>query len=163
MLSPAYPISDGDGARLLGGATNSYCDEKTPWGWAVDPLGLRFCLNELYDRYHKPLFVIENGMGAIDQMEEDGSVHDGYRIEYLSKHLGAIRDAICEDGVDCIGYTMWGNIDLVSRSTGEMAKRYGFIYVDMDDKGNGTLARSRKDSFYWMKKACESMGADLTY
>lgn len=155
-------ISDGDGVHLLGGATNSYCNEKTPWGWAVDPLGLRFCLNELYDRYHKPLFVIENGMGAIDKLEADGSVHDDYRIEYLSKHLSAIRDAICIDHVDCIGYTMWGNIDLVSRSTGEMAKRYGFVYVDMDDKGNGTLRRSRKDSFYWFKKVCESNGADLS-
>ena len=122
-----------------------------------------FAMSEFYDRYHKPLLVIENGMGAIDVLEEDGSVHNQYRIEYLSKHLSAIRDAICEDGVDCIGYTMWGNIDLVSRSTGEMAKRYGFVYVDMDDKGYGTLKRSRKDSFWWMKKACESNGADLTY
>ncbi len=148
--------------RLSGGATNTYCDEKTPWGWAIDPLGLRLCLNELYDRFHKPLFVIENGMGAIDKLEEDGSVHDQYRIEYLSKHLSAIRDAICIDHVDCIGYTMWGNVDLVSRSTGEMAKRYGFVYVDMDDKGNGTLRRTRKDSFWWFKKACETNGADLS-
>ncbi|MBR3225927.1 MAG: family 1 glycosylhydrolase [Atopobiaceae bacterium] len=155
-------VSDGDGVRLLGGATNTYCDEKTPWGWAVDPLGLRLCLNELYDRYHKPLFVIENGMGAIDELEEDGSVHDNYRIDYLSKHLSAIRDAICVDHVGCIGYTMWGNVDLVSRSTGEMAKRYGLVYVDMDDKGNGTLRRVRKDSFWWFKKVCESNGADLS-
>lgn len=155
-------FTEGNPDRLWGGTFNEYCDEKTPWGWAIDPLGLRYTLNELCDRYHKPLFVIENGIGAIDVMEEDGSVHDDYRISYLSKHLAAVRDAICIDHVDCIGYTMWGNVDLVSRSTGEMKKRYGFVYVDMDDKGNGTLRRSRKDSFYWLKKVCRSNGADLT-
>jgi 6-phospho-beta-glucosidase len=92
---------------------------------------------------------------------EDGVVHDGYRIEYLSKHLGAIRDAICIDHVDCIGYTMWGNIDLVSRSTGEMAKRYGFVYVDMDDKGNGTLRRTKKKSYDWMRQVIATQGGCL--
>lgn len=147
--------------HLLGGTPNPLCAEKTPWGWAVDPLGLRYCLNELYDRYQKPLFVVENGMGAIDKVTEDGKVHDSYRCEYLAKHLRAIRDAINLDHVPCIGYTMWGNVDLVSRSTGEMAKRYGFVYVDMDDKGRGTLKRSRKDSFAWYKHMIETDGSEL--
>ncbi|RRF96001.1 MAG: 6-phospho-beta-glucosidase [Coriobacteriaceae bacterium] len=133
--------------HLLGGTPNPLCVEKTPWGWAVDPLGLYYCLNELYDRYQKPLFVAENGIDAIDQVSDDGVVHDDYRCDYPAKHLHVIRDAICLDHVPCIGYTMWGNVDLVSRSTGEMVKRYGFVCADMDNKGDGILKRSRKDSF----------------
>ena len=148
-----------DPMGIMGGDGNPYL-QSTPWGWPVDPLGLRFCLNELYDRYQKPLFVIENGMGAIDKFE-DGTVHDQYRMEYLRDHFQAMKDAINIDRVPCFGYTMWAPIDLVSLSTGEMKKRYGFVYVDMDDKGNGTLNRYKKDSFEWMKKVCKTNGADL--
>jgi len=147
-------------AGVIGGDANPYL-ETTPWGWPVDPLGLRITLNEIYDRYQKPLFVVENGMGAIDEKLPDGTVDDSYRIEYLSDHLGAIRDAITIDGVPVLGYTMWGAIDLVSLSTGEMKKRYGFIYVDMDDKGNGTLERSKKKSFDWMRQVIATNGEDL--
>lgn len=154
-------VSEGDTFHRLGGTPNPTCP-KTPWGWAIDPLGLRYTLNELYDRYQKPVFVVENGMGAVDEFEPDGSCHDTYRMEYLAEHLAAIRDAIAIDGVPCLGYTMWGSTDLVSRSTGEMAKRYGFVAVDMDDKGNGTLKRSAKDSFHWFKKVIASNGSDLT-
>ena len=152
---------EGDTFHRLGGTPNPEC-EQTPWGWAIDPLGLRYVLNELHDRYQKPVFVVENGMGAVDEFEEDGSCHDTYRMEYLAEHLAAIRDAITIDGVPCLGYTMWGSTDLVSRSTGEMAKRYGFVAVDMDDKGRGTLERSIKDSFWWFKKVIASDGADLS-
>lgn len=152
----------GDTWHRLGGTPNPLCSEKTPWGWAVDPLGLRYCMNELYDCYQKPVFVVENGIGAIDEIEPDGSCHDIYRMEYLAKHLQAMKDAMAIDGVPCLGYTMWGPIDLVSRSTGEMAKRYGFVAVDMDDKGKGTLRRSRKDSFAWFRKVIASWGKDLS-
>ncbi len=146
---------------VLGAEPNPYL-EVTPWGWAVDPLGLRIVLNEFYDRYQKPLFVIENGIGAIDMREEDGSVHDPYRMRYLSDHLREMKKAILIDHIPVLGYTMWGSTDLVSLSTGEMKKRYGFIYVDMDDEGKGTLARSKKDSFFWMQKVLEANGAYLS-
>jgi len=144
---------------IMGGDTNPYC-EATPWGWAVDPMGLRHRLNDLYDRYHKPLFVVENGLGAVDVFE-DGTVHDPYRIKYINDHLKAINEAINIDGVDCFGYTAWGWIDLVSLSTGEMKKRYGFVYVDMDDTGNGTLKRYKKDSFDWIKEVIATKGEIL--
>lgn len=134
---------------------------KYTLGWPVDPLGLRHCMNEIYDRIQKPIFIVENGMGAIDQADENGYVEDDYRIDYLQKHLSAMADAINEDGVECLGYTMWAPIDLVSLSTGEMKKRYGFIYVDMDDKGNGTLKRTKKKSFNWMKHIIETNGKAL--
>lgn len=130
------------------------------WGWQIDPLGLRITCNSLYDRYQKPLFIVENGLGANDVIEEDGSINDDYRIEYLKEHVKAMKEAII-DGVDLIGYTPWGCIDIVSASTGEMKKRYGFIYVDKDNKGNGTLKRSKKKSFYWYKKVIESNGEEL--
>ncbi len=149
-----------DPIGIMGGDGNPFL-ESTPWGWPIDPLGLRYCLNELYDRYQKPVFVIENGLGAIDKLEEDGTVHDQYRMKYLADHFKAMRDAITIDHVPCFGYTMWGPIDLVSLGTGEMKKRYGFIYVDMDDKGNGSLKRTKKDSFQWMKKVTASNGSDL--
>ena len=149
-----------DPMGIMGGEKNPHLP-STDWGWPIDPLGLRYCLNELYDRYQKPLFVIENGLGAADVLEEDGSIHDRYRTEYLRDHFEQIRDAINIDKVPCFGYTMWGPIDLVSLTTGEMKKRYGFIYVDMDDKGNGTLKRYKKDSFEWMKKVIESKGSEL--
>lgn len=134
----------------------------TDWGWAIDPMGLRNSLDVLYDRYQMPLFVVENGFGALDQVERDGSINDDARIAYLRAHIEAMRDAVDEDGVDLMGYTMWGPIDLVSASTGEMRKRYGFIYVDRDDEGNGTLARSRKKSFEWYRRVIASNGADLS-
>ena len=124
-------------------------------------MGLRYALNTLYDRYHKPIFIVENGLGAKDVVEPDGTVHDPYRIDYLKKHIQAIGDAIELDGVDVMGYTPWGCIDLISCSTGQMSKRYGFIYVDADDAGHGTYQRIRKDSFYWYKKVIASNGQDL--
>ena len=139
---------------------------KTPylkasdWGWQIDPLGLRITMNAMYDRYQKPLFIVENGLGAKDVIEEDGSVNDDYRIAYLREHIKAMDEAI-EDGVELWGYTTWGCIDLVAASTGEMSKRYGFIYVDRDDAGNGTLERRRKKSFDWYKKVIASNGQDL--
>ena len=135
--------------------------EITQWGWQIDPLGLRITLNSIYDRYQKPLFIVENGMGAIDVLNEDGTVHDDYRIEYLKKHLKAMKEAIEIDGVDLMGYTMWGCTDLVSAGTGEIRKRYGFIYVDKDDEGNGTGKRIKKDSFYWYQKLIQTNGALL--
>ncbi len=130
------------------------------WGWQIDPIGLRITCNSLYDRYQKPLFIVENGLGAVDKVEEDGSINDDYRIEYLSEHIKAMKEVI-KDGVDLIGYTPWGCIDIVSASTGEMKKRYGFIYVDKDNEGKGTLKRSKKKSFYWYKKVISSNGEEL--
>lgn len=135
--------------------------EISDWGWQIDPVGLRITLNELYNRYRIPLFIVENGLGAFDKVEEDGSIKDDYRIDYLRKHIEQIREAIA-DGVEVIGYTTWGPIDLISFTTSEMSKRYGFIYVDQDDYGNGTLKRLKKDSFYWYKKVIETNGADLS-
>ncbi|HIZ96245.1 MAG TPA: 6-phospho-beta-glucosidase [Candidatus Ligilactobacillus excrementavium] len=135
--------------------------ETSDWGWSIDPIGLRYGLNDLTDRYHLPLFIVENGLGAVDQVEADGSIHDPYRVDYLRKHLEEVKKAVTLDGVDLMGYTPWGCIDLVSASTGQMSKRYGFIYVDKDDEGQGTLARSRKDSFYWYQKVIKTNGADL--
>ncbi|WP_282925583.1 6-phospho-beta-glucosidase [Helcococcus kunzii] len=147
-------------ANLVKSARNPYL-EYTEWDWAVDPLGFRITLNEIYDRYQKPLFVVENGLGAVDKPDENGYVEDDYRIDYLRKHIKHMRDAVTIDGVDLLGYTTWGPIDLVSAGTGEMKKRYGFIYVDRDNYGNGTLERSKKKSFDWYKKVIESNGEDL--
>jgi 6-phospho-beta-glucosidase len=141
------------------GVSNPYLD-TSEWGWQIDPTGLRVYLNNLYDRYQKPLFIVENGLGAVDNVKEDGSIDDDYRIDYLRQHVAAMKEAI-KDGVDLLGYTPWGCIDLVSASTGEMKKRYGFIYVDKDNEGNGTLARSKKKSFYWYKKVISTNGEDL--
>ncbi|KHN50590.1 glycoside hydrolase family 1 protein [Pectobacterium fontis] len=134
--------------------------ESSEWGWQIDPEGLRYLLNYLYDRYQKPLFIVENGLGAKDKLESDGSINDDYRIKYLNDHLYQVGEAL-EDGVDVMGYTCWGPIDLVSASKAEMSKRYGFIYVDRDDEGNGTLERRRKKSFYWYKEVISSNGASL--
>lgn len=147
---------------------NVFASVKNPylkaseWGWQIDPLGLRITLNALYDRYQKPLFIVENGLGAKDTVEADGSIHDAYRIEYMRAHIRAMADAVALDGVPLMGYLAWGCIDLVSASTGEMAKRYGMIYVDKQDDGTGTMKRSRKDSFFWYKKVIATNGADLT-
>lgn len=134
--------------------------KSSEWGWQKDPTGLRITLNQMWDRYQKPLFIAENGLGAEDTLNDDGTIHDDYRIDYLRSHIEAIKDAI-EDGVDVIGYTMWGIIDLVSCGSIEMSKRYGVIYVDANDKGEGTFNRYKKDSFYWYKKCIESNGNDL--
>ena len=134
--------------------------EASEWGWQIDPLGLRITLNALYDRYQKPLFIVENGLGAADTPDENGYVNDQYRIAYLRAHVEAMEQAVNEDGVPLMGYTPWGCIDLVSASTGEMRKRYGFIYVDKDDAGNGSLKRSRKASFEWYKKVIASNGEE---
>ncbi|MEZ3500113.1 glycoside hydrolase family 1 protein [Pantoea sp. KPR_PJ] len=133
---------------------------SSEWGWQIDPLGLRTLLNMLWDRYQKPLFIVENGLGANDKPDAEGVVQDDYRIRYLNDHLVQVREAI-DDGVDIIGYTCWGPIDLVSASRAELSKRYGFIYVDRDDSGKGTLARRRKKSFYWYKEVIATNGASL--
>ena len=150
--------STGNGA--LGGIRNPYLP-VTEWGWQIDPQGLRWVLNHLYDRYQIPLMVVENGLGAMDQREPDGAIHDPYRIDYLRAHIQAMAEAVA-DGVDLQGYTPWGCIDLVSASTGEMRKRYGMIYVDKHDDGSGDLSRHRKDSFYWYQKVIATNGQDLT-
>lgn len=134
---------------------------KTSWGWGIDPLGLRLTLNQLYERYQVPLIVVENGLGEEDKVNDDGSIDDDYRIEYLKNHIKAIQDAINLDGVDVFGYTPWGCIDLVSAGSGEMKKRYGFIHVDLDNYGNGSRKRSRKKSFYWYRDVIDSNGAIL--
>lgn len=135
--------------------------KASEWGWQIDPLGLRITLNELYDRYQKPLFIVENGLGAVDTPDENGKINDQYRIEYLRAHIQAMEDAVELDGVDLMGYTPWGCIDLVSASTGEMKKRYGFIYVDKDNEGKGTLKRRKKASFDWYKQVIASNGENL--
>ena len=147
------------GGNVLNAIKNPYLTESA-WGWSIDPVGLRIALNNLYNRYQISLFVAENGLGAQDVVE-DGSIHDDYRIEYLRQHISALKDTVALDGVDLIGYTTWGCIDLVSVSTGEMKKRYGFIYVDRDNAGEGTLERRKKDSFEWYKKVIATNGEDL--
>ncbi|MRT05409.1 glycoside hydrolase family 1 protein [Ewingella americana] len=133
---------------------------SSEWGWQIDPVGLRYLMNELYDRYQKPLFIVENGLGARDKVEADGSINDDYRIQYINDHLVQVREAIA-DGVEVMGYTSWGPIDLVSASKAEFSKRYGFIYVDCDDQGQGTLERRRKKSFYWYADIIKHHGATL--
>ena len=155
----ADPDLEKTSGNLMGGAKNPYL-ESSDWGWQIDPKGLRYTLNELYGRYQIPLMVVENGLGAYDKKEEDGSIQDDYRISYLKKHIGQMREAVA-DGVDLMGYTPWGCIDLVSASTGEMAKRYGFIYVEKYDDGTGDLSRKKKKSFDWYKKVIETNGEVL--
>ncbi len=145
--------------NMMLGAQNPYL-KASEWGWIIDPKGLRYLLNEVYSRYEVPIMVVENGLGAVDQVEENGEIHDDYRIDYLRQHILQMKEAIA-DGVELIGYTPWGCIDLVSASTGEMKKRYGFIYVDKQDDGTGTMERRKKDSFYWYKKCIESNGEVL--
>ena len=135
--------------------------KASDWGWQIDPVGLRYSLNWFTDHYGLPLFIVENGLGAYDTMLPDGTVEDDYRIDYLRAHIEQMKKAVEEDGVDLMGYTPWGCIDLVSAGTGEMDKRYGFIYVDKHNDGSGTLERSRKKSFYWYKKVIASNGEDL--
>lgn len=135
--------------------------KNSEWGWTIDPIGLRITLNEIYDRYQKPMIIVENGLGAKDNPNKYGYIEDDYRITYHRSHIKAMKEAVELDGVDLIGYTTWAPIDLVSASTGEMSKRYGFIYVDRDDYGNGSLKRTKKKSFDWYKKVIASNGEDL--
>ncbi len=145
---------------LPNGVANPYI-KSSDWGWSIDPTGLRYTLNRFYDRYQIPLFIVENGFGAIDTVEKDGSIHDASRIEYLKSHIEALEQAVTYDGVDLMGYTPWGIIDIVSFTTGEMKKRYGMIYVDRDNEGNGSMKRYKKDSFNWYKHVIETNGEEL--
>ncbi len=139
---------------IFGGVENP-CLKTSPWGWAVDPVGLRYILNYVYRRYGIPVMVTENGLGAEDCPGPEGTIEDDYRIEYLSQHIEQMKKAVLEDGVECIGYLTWAPIDLVSATTGEMKKRYGFIYVDKKDDGTGTLKRTKKKSFEWYREVIE--------
>ncbi len=159
MLSSDSPEGEVTAGNLMNSLKNPYL-EALDWGWKIDPVGLRIALNDMYDRYQLPIFIVENGLGAYDKVEEDGSIHDDYRIDYLRKHIEQMKEAV-GDGVDLMGYLSWAPIDLVSMSTSEMSKRYGFVYVDKDDEGDGTLERSRKDSFFWYKKVIESNSENL--
>jgi 6-phospho-beta-glucosidase len=154
-------VEKNQGGNMMFGVKNPYL-QASDWGWQIDPVGLRIALNDFYSKYQLPLMVVENGLGAVDKVEADGSIHDSYRIDYLRAHIEQMDKAINEDGVDLIGYTPWGCIDLISASTGEMEKRYGFIYVNYQDDGSGNGERSCKDSFYWYKKVIASDGQDLT-
>lgn len=160
-------VASGDPAVNEQTAGNIFASIKNPylkeseWGWQIDPLGLRITLNTIWDRYQKPMFIVENGLGAVDTPDENGYVADDYRIDYLREHIKAMNDAINQDGVELWGYTTWGCIDLVSAGTGEMKKRYGFIYVDRDNEGNGSLKRTKKKSFDWYKQVIASNGQDL--
>jgi len=157
-------MGESTGGNLSRGYKNPYL-KASQWGWQIDPRGLRYTLNKLYDRYQLPLFIVENGLGAVDELVtlENGekTVEDDYRIEYLREHLIQVREAI-HDGVEIMGYTSWGCIDLVSASTSEMKKRYGYIYVDRNDNGSGTMKRYRKKSFYWYREVIASNGACLS-
>ena len=135
--------------------------KASDWGWQIDPVGLRWGLNWFYDRFGLPMCIVENGFGAYDRVEEDGSVNDDYRIDYLRAHIREMKAAVEEDGVDLMGYQMWSPIDIVSASTGEMDKRYGFVYVNKNNAGEGDLSRSRKKSFYWYRRVIETNGEDL--
>ena len=154
----AKDMKGGEG-NILGGVPNPNLP-ASDWGWQIDPKGLRYALNDLYDRYGLPLMVVENGLGAKDEIEADGSINDDYRIDYLRQHIEQMKEAV-EDGVDLMGYTPWGCIDLVSASTGEYAKRYGMIYVRRYDDGTGDFARLKKKSFYWYQKVIATNGEDL--
>lgn len=152
-------VEDTTSGNIVAGLKNPYL-KASDWGWQIDPAGLRYTLNEIYGRYNIPLMLVENGLGARDKLEEDGTIQDNYRINYFRDHIAAMKEAVA-DGVDLMGYTPWGCVDLVSASTGEMAKRYGLIYVDKYDDGTGDLSRRKKKSFDWYKKVISSNGEDL--
>lgn len=158
MTESGDPNAERTPGNTVLGVKNPYLP-STEWGWQIDPKGLKISLIELYDRYNIPLMIVENGMGAVDILE-GGTVKDGYRIKYFEEHFKQMKEAI-DEGVDLIGYTSWGPIDLVSAGTSQMSKRYGFIYVDADDEGNGTYDRFRKESFYWYKEVIETNGESL--
>lgn len=158
MLSSTSPEGKVTAGNLMNSLKNPYL-EASDWGWQIDPVGLRIVLNELWDRYHVPLFVVENGLGAHDKLE-NGKVHDDYRVDYLKRHITEAKRAV-EDGVDLMGFLAWGPIDLISMSTSEMSKRYGFIYVDQDDYGKGSKKRIKKDSFDWYKHLIKTNGKEF--
>ena len=158
FLSFSYYFTKVTSANPDASEDNPYL-EKSIWGWAIDPLGFRNSLNHYWDRYHLPMFIAENGLGALDEVV-DGKVHDDYRIAYLKGNIAAMKEAI-KDGVEVFGYASWGPIDIISCSQGEMSKRYGYIYVDIDDRGNGTGKRLRKDSFYWYQNVIKTNGEEL--
>ncbi|MGC6768278.1 glycoside hydrolase family 1 protein [Enterococcus sp. LJL51] len=158
MAESGNPNAERTPGNTVLGVKNPYLP-STDWGWQIDPKGLKIALIELYDRYNVPLMIVENGMGAVDRVE-DGKIHDPYRIDYFKAHFRQMKEAI-DEGVDLIGYTSWGPIDLVSAGTSQMTKRYGFIYVDADDEGNGTYERLKKDSFDWYKEVIATNGASL--
>jgi Beta-glucosidase/6-phospho-beta-glucosidase/beta-galactosidase len=164
ICASADPTIAGGKGNIMGGVPNPHL-KASDWGWQIDPKGLRQVLNALYDRYQKPLFIVENGLGAADELVDDGkggkTVVDDYRIQYLNDHIWEMGRAIDEDGVEVMGYTTWGCIDLVSASTAEMKKRYGFIYVDRDNDGRGSMARYKKKSFEWYKRLIATNGAAL--
>ncbi|OUN43071.1 glycoside hydrolase family 1 protein [Enorma massiliensis] len=159
MRYKGEPVPKPSGS-LVSAIKNPYL-EASEWGWPIDPLGFRITLNHIYDRYHLPIFISENGLGAVDQLDENGYVEDDYRIDYLKRHVEQLGEAI-KDGVDVFGYAWWGPIDLVSSGTSEVSKRYGFVSVDLDDFGSGTHKLGRKKSFYYYKKLIASNGADLS-
>lgn len=152
-------VNQGTEGNIFSGVKNPHL-KASDWGWQIDPLGLRITMNDLYDRYQKPLFIVENGLGAVDVVE-NGTVIDDYRIDYMAKHIESMKEAVELDGVDLLGYTSWGCIDLISASTGEMKKRYGFIYVDKENDGTGSLTRMKKKSFEWYKQVISSNGETL--
>ncbi|MDO6409656.1 glycoside hydrolase family 1 protein [Pantoea phytobeneficialis] len=158
MTESTQPDAERTAGNTVLGVKNPYLP-ASDWGWQIDPVGLKISLLELYDRYRKPLFIVENGLGCKDVVE-DGKIHDSYRIDYFRSHFEQMREAVHE-GVELMGYTSWGTIDIISAGTSQMTKRYGFIYVDQDDEGNGTLARLRKDSFWWYQKVIATNGSDL--
>ncbi len=158
-VDPKVVAGNSGAGNMFESVKNPYLGESE-WGWQIDPLGLRITLNNLYDRYQKPLFIVENGLGAYDELV-NGTVEDDYRIDYLREHIKEMRDAVTLDGVDLLGYTTWGPIDLVSAGTGEMSKRYGFIYVDRQDDGTGDMKRYKKKSFDWYKKVIATNGEEL--
>ena len=159
MVASGAPGKQKEKGNFFSGVKNPYL-ESSDWGWQIDPKGLRITLKKMYDRYQVPLFIVENGLGAYDKVEADGSINDDYRIDYMRAHIEQMNEAI-KEGVDLMGYTSWGCIDLISASTSEMSKRYGFIYVDQDDYGNGTLERSKKKSFDWYKQVITTNGEKL--
>ena len=160
LISADPAIQETTEGNLFPTLNNPYL-KSSEWGWLIDPLGLRITMNSLYDRYQKPLFIVENGLGANDVVEPDGVINDDYRIDYLREHIKMMIAAVDEDGVDLMGYTSWGPIDLVSASSGELSKRYGFIYVDQNNEGTGSNERKKKKSFEWYKEVIKTNGAVL--
>ena len=165
VAESADPNAERGDGNIMGGVVNPEV-EVSEWGWAIDPEGLRYALNSMWDRWHKPLFIVENGLGAVDELVDDASapdgktVHDQYRIDYMNDHLVQVEEAI-KDDIPVMGYTSWGCIDLISASTAEIRKRYGFIYVDLNSDGSGSLQRYRKDSFDWYKNVIATNGENL--
>lgn len=159
MTESVDPNAERTPGNTVLGVKNPYLG-SSEWGWQVDPVGLRISLIELYDRYKKPLFIVENGLGARDTVTEDGKIHDSYRMEYFRQHFVEMEKAI-DEGVELMGYTSWAPIDLISASTSQVTKRYGFVYVDQDDLGAGSGKRLKKDSFYWYQKVIATNGKDM--